>query len=614
MKNKKRTILLSGMLITTLIILGVGATFAYFRATSNNGSNTDINVTTYTFDLLTFEIGNDITIYADQSSFAKDKGNATGNTFAKAILTANNKTNEATKNYYMYLNITSNEFTYTQDGNTPELLLTITDASGTPIKDITTLTYKTVTDGKNASISGYDITNKEGLITLFDNKEITASPTKTDEWNITITFINYNKDQSKNMGKSFSSKLIITKEKQSDALSIDTACYQNENLAECIKSTSYRNKKLVHHDDSNVLIKTFGANDDSYRFVGFDGTACDVDGVEAFFSASNLYNIEACQKIYKLSNLEIVNYFSVLYGWSYSSEYVYTDFPVTSLQKQAVKWNSETQRCETTDGIRVLTNAGFNKNTTEQLECSGDAYYFPFDDGGYWYVESPQYVGEGRYWGNTNNYVCFGSDASTCPENNLYRIIGVFDNKIKLIKAKPLTDKYSFDLDNINKVFLDNLDSKWSNLIAENSWNISTRVASEIKDDLYPFQIYQKEILSEPSTYYKSKIGLLYLSDYLFSENTNRYFEKSNDKNRYYTYSWMKDIGTDGNSLVEKFSPLMMNSDKGRFALSFFDLGYAYIPRTDVTEYNINPVFYLNTSVKYISGNGTSSNPIRILT
>ena len=47
-----------------------------------------------------------------------------------------------------------------------------------------------------------------------------------------------------------------------------------------------------------------------------------------------------------------------------------------------------------------------------------------------------------RYSGsNPNNYVCFGSTESLCPAENLYRIIGVFDDgydtnyQIKLIKA-----------------------------------------------------------------------------------------------------------------------------------------------------------------------------------
>ncbi len=41
-----------------------------------------------------------------------------------------------------------------------------------------------------------------------------------------------------------------------------------------------------------------------------------------------------------------------------------------------------------------------------------------------------------RYSGaNPNNYICFGSDAETCPSDNLYRIIGVFDDEVKLIKT-----------------------------------------------------------------------------------------------------------------------------------------------------------------------------------
>lgn len=45
---------------------------------------------------------------------------------------------------------------------------------------------------------------------------------------------------------------------------------------------------------------------------------------------------------------------------------------------------------------------------------------------------SYRYAGSGE---TTNNFVCFGSDANTCTEDYLYRIIGVFDGKVKIIKA-----------------------------------------------------------------------------------------------------------------------------------------------------------------------------------
>ena len=37
--------------------------------------------------------------------------------------------------------------------------------------------------------------------------------------------------------------------------------------------------------------------------------------------------------------------------------------------------------------------------------------------------------------GEVNNYVCFGSSEASCPDDNLYRIIGVFGDRVKLIKS-----------------------------------------------------------------------------------------------------------------------------------------------------------------------------------
>ena len=181
MKNKKQAIILSVIASIALLVLIVGATYAYFQASGGTGTNTDVRVTTYTTDVFNFEVGNDISIYADATSFASGKGNASGSTFAKAILTANNKTNTATEHYYLYLNISNNTFTYSIDNNTPEILLSIKDGSNNEITTLTGLTYKTVTDGKGASIKGFDITNKKGLITILNNREITTTSTKTEE-------------------------------------------------------------------------------------------------------------------------------------------------------------------------------------------------------------------------------------------------------------------------------------------------------------------------------------------------------------------------------------------------------------------------------------------------
>ena len=105
-KNKTKIVTIASLL--ALIILIIGATYAYFVAQTGEGSQTDIRINANTVDTLTFETGDPITLTLDQENFAQGTGNQTGSTFAKAMLTANNKTNTATEHYYMYLNIKYN--------------------------------------------------------------------------------------------------------------------------------------------------------------------------------------------------------------------------------------------------------------------------------------------------------------------------------------------------------------------------------------------------------------------------------------------------------------------------------------------------------------------------
>ena len=261
MDNKKIKIV-SIISVIALALTLVAATYAYFVAQTGEGAQTDIKINANTVDAFTFEVGSALNLSLNQENFASGKGNQTGTTFAKAILTANNKTNSATKNYYMYLNISNNTFTYTQDENTPEILLTIKDASGNAITSISGLNYKTVKDGKGASISGFDITTKKGLVTILNNREITTTSTKTEQWNVTVTFVNYNANQAGNAGKSFNAKLMIQKEKIKETVA--TVCSNGQTLSSCIIAMDGKDDTLYHHTNSLAN----GAGDYSYRYAG----------------------------------------------------------------------------------------------------------------------------------------------------------------------------------------------------------------------------------------------------------------------------------------------------------------------------------------------------------
>ena len=482
MENKKQAIILSVVAIVALLSLILGATFAYFRASGNSGSSTNVNVTTYTSDLLTFEIGNDIAVYADQTSFASGKGNATGSTFAKAILTANNKTNTATKNYYVYLNISENTFTYTQNESTPELLLTIKDTSGNEITSITGLTHKTLTDGKGASISGFDITTKSGVITLFDNREITANPAKTEEWNITVTFVNYNADQSANAGKSFRGQILIQKEAKS--ITMADVCSNGQTLNSCILSMNGKDNTLYYHDSTLAN----GAGDNSYRYAG----------------ASN----------------------------------------------------------------------------------------------------------------SVNNYICLGSDTTTCPDANLFRIIGVFGDKTKVIRAKSIGGIQNWDTNGSNTWSTSSLNTylngeyltslgTLADKIATTTWKVEVAGA---RNDIYlndvPKIAYQYEVgSSASSTTVDKKIGLMYVTDYGFAADSSGWTKYLMDYNSNTSKNWLY-LGSDEWTIL---------SSRGGTDLAFYVDSTGNVGRSDVTNSNaVRPSFNLLSSTTYVSGSGSMSDPVRI--
>ena len=218
MENKKTKIISIVSLIALAITL-ITATYAYFAAQTGEGASTDIKINANTTDVFTFETGSAISISLNQDNFASGTGNQSGTTYAKAMLTANNKTNTATEHYYLYLNIKSNSFVYSQDSSKPEILLKISDKNGTEVKPtLEGIEYKTITDGNGVSQSGYDITTYNDVLPIYENKEITTTSSITEQWNISIIFINYDFNQSANAGKSLSATLMIQKSELEYAL------------------------------------------------------------------------------------------------------------------------------------------------------------------------------------------------------------------------------------------------------------------------------------------------------------------------------------------------------------------------------------------------------------
>ena len=209
-KNKKQAMILTLVAVITLIILVLGATYAYFQATGGNDASSNLNVITATTDLTTFKIDKAINVSVTQSEFAKGSGNKSDSIKAIATFTASNSVNvdKSSDRYNIYFIIENNDFIYTTNDTTPEILLNVTDPNGNKVENITGLIH---------TENGFDITTRTGGFLIIADYDIEANRAQTvsQEWNVEVTLVNLDTDQVKNMGKTLTGKLYLTREKMS---------------------------------------------------------------------------------------------------------------------------------------------------------------------------------------------------------------------------------------------------------------------------------------------------------------------------------------------------------------------------------------------------------------
>ena len=506
-KNNKVLSVLSVLIIGLFFILVTRITYAYLAPVIND-AQTNVVGSTDTVDDFKFELGNPLKINATPTTLKENGSNYTTSTTAKALLKANSTKKTATYNYYIYLQIKSNTFTYS-DGSTPEIILTVTNPNGDEITSIDGLTYGTFN-----GVSGFDITTKKGLFNIANNHEITSNSSTTyttQSWTIKITYLNLSIDQSTNFGNSMGVNVLIRKSKVTftDYVILQYTGTQGENN--------------IYYHDSNLAN---GAGDNSYRYAGPSDT--------------------------------------------------------------------------------------------------------------------------------TNNFVCFGSDEATCPTDNLYRIIGVIDNKVKLIKYDYATstllgkdgdyygsstpgstykgsqssiDRYYWNYKasgnasnvwstsllnktNLNTNFINKIGSTWAGKIATTTWQVGGNTFAKISE-VVPATAYKNEVGSSASrTIVNKKIGLMYVSDYYYaaspsawtlvgynsSDSTKDYRAATGDNWMYMGYlDWT--ISRDSDNSISAFNVdvvgcMFYNSASG-------GLG-------------VRPSFNLESTVAYVSGSGSMSDPIRV--
>ena len=250
-----------------------------------------------------------------------------------------------------------------------------------------------------------------------------------------------------------------------------------------------------------------------------------------------------------------------------------------------------------------------------------------------------------RYSGpNPDNYVCFGSTASPCPEDNLYRIIYIKGGQVKLIKATVASStllgtdgdyssstsyRWNYKADttindgygsndwstsllnktNLNTNFINKIGTNWSSKIATTVWQVGGAgwdmvLTAGIKN------MYSKEMTTNASTTYSAKIGLMYASDYGFAASPKYwslpgYNSSGEDIRKGIKENWLYNGGS-YEWTISRYSS---------FASSVFNVttsGYVYYD-TALNTNVVRPSFNLVASTTYASGTGTKIDPIRIV-
>jgi len=272
-----------------------------------------------------------------------------------------------------------------------------------------------------------------------------------------------------------------------------------------------------------------------------------------------------------------------------------------------------------------------------------------------------------RYSGaDPNNYVCFGTNTTPCPTDNLYRMIGVFGDQVKLVKYDyansnllgtngdySATDTYLkssystykgslttinryywndststntwseslLNKTNLNTNFITNIGTEWANKIATTTWKVGGNTDANIYSKT-PSVAYQNEVVNpvttnttDNTTEYTAKIGLMYVSDYGFAATPSAWTANLNTyngeaiKNVNWMYmglfEWTLSRRADGSD----FAFYVDNGGSVRFNSVYRN---DHLPGSLGSGFGVRPSFNLEYSITYVSGDGTQDSPIII--
>lgn len=212
-----------------------------------------------------------------------------------------------------------------------------------------------------------------------------------------------------------------------------------------------------------------------------------------------------------------------------------------------------------------------------------------------------------RYTGaNPNNYVSFNGE--------LWRIIGVFDGKIKIIKNESIGD-YVWDSFNtndwgnsslyryLNTIYYNELNVPYKNMVENATWKTGGWDTANIPTSL----MYEYEgRISENTSTITGYIGLMNVSDYGYASSACY-----NGSKTLYNYTDPTCAGTNWLLGVNEWT-LTKNSFYGGIVFSIDIYGYVDSGFGVTSTRAVRPSLYLKSDVTITGGIGTKNNPYNL--
>ena len=165
---------------------------------------------------------------------------------------------------------------------------------------------------------------------------------------------------------------------------------------------------------------------------------------------------------------------------------------------------------------------------------------------------------------------------------------------------------------NLNKNFITNIGADWAAKIAETTWKVGGNTWANIGTQ--PAKTtYQNEInnpvttnTTDNATTYSAKIGLMYVSDYMYAAPQDKWTLVGNGSE---TTDYR--AATSVNWMYMGLYEWTISRTAG-YADSVFRVTNTGDVLSDGAggAYGVRPVFYLTSSVNYASGSGSATDPI----